>query len=183
MNKFVTLSVLAGLTLLASGCSTVSSVAQYKASTRNVITIKDQLGNSDKKVKLADFTSADGIDGSWCRAVGPVSIGSGRTLAQFVGDALQEELFMAGIYSSGAPVALSGHLDEAKFSSITPAAWEITLTLTSSNGYSYQTKSHYSFSTSFDAISACKNVTDAFPAAVQETLKQVVSDPRFKNML
>lgn len=183
MKKIIVVSVIAAFVALASGCSTVSSVAQYKASTKNVITIKDQVGTSDKKVKLADFTSAEGVDGTWCRAVGPVSIGSGKTLAQFIGEALQEELFMAGVYSTGAPVTLSGHLDQAKFSSIAPANWEIALTLASSNGTSYQSKVRHNFSSSFDAISACKNVTDAFPAAVQETLKQAVSDPRFKALL
>lgn len=181
MNKFVTAIALAGI--FVSGCSTVSSVAQYKASTKNVIAIQDQVGSSAKKVKLAEFTSAPDIDGSWCRAVGPISLGSSKTFGQFVHEALQEELFMAGVYSSNADVTLTGRLDNVKFSTISPAYWEIALTLTSSNGSSYQTKSRHDFDTSYAAISACKNLTDSFPGAVQETLKQVVSDPRFKTLL
>jgi hypothetical protein len=168
---------------VVSGCSTVSSVAQYKASTKNVIAIQDQVGGSNKKVKLTDFTSAPNIDGSWCRAVGPISLGSSKNFGEFVHEALHEELFMAGVYSSTAPTTLSGHLDNVAFSSFSPAYWEITLTLSSSNGASYQTKSRHDFDTSFAAVSACKNLTDAFPGAVQETLKRVVSDARFKTLM
>lgn len=183
MNRLAKIAVITLLGVVASGCSTVSSVAQYKASTKNVIAIQDQVGTSAKKVKLAEFTSAPGIDGSWCRAVGPISLGSAKTFGQFVHEALQEELFMAGVYSSTAPITLSGKLDDVKFSSVSPAYWEISLTLASSNGSSYQTKSRHDFDTSYAAIMACKNLTDAFPGAVQETLKQVVSDPRFKSLL
>lgn len=183
MNKLVTIMVTALFGVVVSGCSTVSSVAQYKASTKNVIAIQDQVGKSEKKINLADFTSAPDIDGSWCRAVGPISLGSNKTFGQFVHEALQEELFMAGVYSSTAPVTLSGRLDNVKFSTVSPAYWEISLTLASSNGSSYQTKSRHDFDTSYAAISACKNLTDAFPGAVQETLKKVVSDPRFKSLL
>lgn len=178
---FVAVLCVSGLAL--SGCSTVSSVAQYKASTKNIIAIQEQVGKSDKKVKLADFTSAPGLDGSWCRAVGPVSLGSSKTYSQFIHEAMQEELFTAGVYSSNAPLVLSGHLDDVKFSTVSPAYWEITLTMASNNGTSYQTKSRYDFDTSYAAISACKNLTDAFPGAVQETLKQVISDPKFKSLM
>ena len=183
MKALLTITMMTCFGLFASGCTTVSSVAQYKASTKNVIAIQDQFGTSGKKVKLTDFSSAPDIDGSWCRAVGPISLGSSKTFGQFVHEALQEELFMAGVHSSSAPVTLSGRLDNVKFSTFSPAYWEITLTLASSNGTSYQTKSRHDFDSSYAAIYACKNLTDAFPGAVQETLKQVVSDPRFKLLM
>lgn len=175
---FVVLPVVAML----AACSTTSSVAHYKASMTNVIAIKDQAGSQDKKVKVGAFTQNSSIGSLWCRAVGPVSIGAGKTPAVFVQEALQEELYMAGVYSTKAANQITGHLDEITFSSISPANWEIRLTLSSSNGNSYSTKVKHGFDTSWDAISACKNVTDSFPAAVQSVLKEAVSDQRFAKL-
>ncbi len=171
------------ISLAISGCSTTSSGAQYKASMKNIVAIKDQVGSLDKKVKLEDFSAANGAnDTAWCRGMGPVSIGAGKTPSSFIHEALYEELFMAGIYSSTAPLTISGRLDEIKFSSVSPAYWEMAITLKSSNGTSYQTKNRYGFDTSWDAFSACKNVADAFPSAVQELLKQAILDNKFKTL-
>jgi hypothetical protein len=176
--------LVATFSIFATGCSTTSGGAQYKASTQNVVAIQDHAGKSDNKVKLNDFTAAPGAnDTMWCRANGPIAIGSGRTPAQFIHDALQEELFLAQAYSNNSPTVISGHLDELKFSSISPAGWEITITLSSSTGASYQTKARYNFDSSWNAINACKNVADAFAPAVQETLKKAIFDARFKSLI
>ena len=84
------------LSTLLAGCSTTSSPVQYKASTKNVVAIEDYVRDTAAKVKTADFVSGPGVEGSpWCRANGPVSFGSGKTAAQFIQEALQEELFLA----------------------------------------------------------------------------------------
>lgn len=180
-RTLLTASLLAAAALVA-GCSTTSGGTPYKASTHNVIAIQEHAEGS--KVRLVDFTAANGAnDTPWCRAAGPISIGSGKMPAQFIHDALQEELFLAQAYSPSAPTAISGRLDTLSFSSVTPANWEITLTLSSSTGASYQTKNIYEYETSWSAISACKNVADAFAPAVQDTLKKAISDARFKSLL
>lgn len=169
-------------TVLAAGCSTTSSGAHYKASTQNVISIQEKATGA--KVRLADFTAAPGADKpSWCRAVGPVAIHGGRTASQFIHDALQEELFLAQIYSTSAPIEISGRLDSLSFSTVSPANWQMTLTLSSSTGASYQVTNRHDFGTSFNAVSACKNTADAFAPAVQDTLKKAIADPRFKSLV
>lgn len=185
MKKGLSVFVIASAALLAAGCSTTSGVAHYKASTKNVLAIQDHVGDKkDIKVRLNDFTAAQGMnDTQMCRAMGTVSVGGGHTPSQFIQEAMQEELYMAQVYSNSAPVVISGRLDSLKFSSVSPANWEIALTLTSSNGTSYQTVARHDFDTSWDAISACKNVSDAFPMAVQATLKRVFSDARFKALI
>ena len=166
-----------------AGCSTTSTV-QYKASTRNVIAIEDYVRDTGAKVKTNDFTAAPGVEGNpWCRANGPISLGSGKTAAEFVREALQEELFLAKAYASNAPVSIGGRIDKLTFSSVSPASWEIGLTLVSSNGQSLQVENSHRFDTSWDAWSACKNVADAFAPAVQSTLTKAVNDPRFKGLL
>lgn len=177
-----TASVIAAVAMLAGCATTTSGGMQYKASTHNVITIQEQANGA--KVRLLDFTTAaDVAESPWCRANGPISIGSGKTPAQFIHDALQEELFIAQAYSSGAQTIISGRLDALSFSSVSPASWEISMTLSSSTGASYQTTNHYEFETSWNAFSACKNVADAFAPAVQDTLKKAISDARFKTLL
>ena len=169
---------------LMVGCSTTSNQMQYKYSTKNVLLIEDYMGSNGLKVKTIDFTSAPGVNESpMCRAVGSISFGSGKTAAQFIHDAFQEELFLAKAYSNSSSQVISGRVDKLDFSSISPANWEIGLTLSSSNGYSYSIENKYTFDTSWAAISACKNVTDAFALAVQSTLNKAVSDARFKALL
>lgn len=176
------IGALVAVAMLATGCSTTSGGAQYKASTENVIAIQEQTG--DAKVKLLDFTAAAGVnDSHWCRAHGSVSIGGGKTPSQFVRDALQEELFLARAYSNSSAVAISGRVDALSFSSVTPANWDITLTLASSTGATYQVQNRHEFDTSWNAISACKNVSDAFAPAVQALLKKAASDARFKTLV
>lgn len=182
MKRTTLALAIAALAAVLSGCSTTSGGTPYKASTHNVITIQEQAEGS--KVRLLSFTADAGVsEAPWCRANGPVSIGSGKTPAQFIHDALQEELFLAQAYSTSADVALSGRLDALSFSSVSPANWEITLTLSSTTGASYQTHNRYEFETSWAAVNACKNVADAFAPAVQDTLKKAVSDARFKTLL
>ncbi len=183
MNHKTVVSLLIGVVFVA-GCSTTSSPVQYKASTRNVVTIEEYVRETGEKVKTNDFISAPGVEGSpWCRANGPISLGSGKTAAQFIQEAFQEELFLAKAYAGNAPVSIGGRIDKLTFSSVSPASWEIGLTLTSSNGKTLQVESSHRFDTSWDAWSACKNVADAFAPAVQSTLAKAVSDPRFKSLL
>lgn len=181
MKKVIVYISVVSMAALLAGCSTTSGGTQYKASTHNVINIQEQAGGA--KVRLLGFTTAAGVNESpWCRANGPISIGAGKTPAQFIHDALQEELFMAQAYSPSSLTTVSGRLDALSFSSVTPANWEISLTLSSSTGASYQTANRFDFDTSWTAISACKNAADAFAPAVQDTLKKAVSDARFKTL-
>lgn len=181
MKRTTIAIAVAVLATVLSGCSTTSGGTPYKASTHNVITIQEQAAGV--KVRLLPFTAAaDVSDSPWCRANGPISLGSGKSPAQFIHDAFQEELFMAQAYSTSAPTAISGRLDALTFSSISPANWEIAITLSSTTGASYQVKNRYEYETSWNAFDACKNVADAFAPAVQDTLKKAVSDARFKTL-
>lgn len=182
MKRTLLVFSVAALATVIAGCSTTSGGTPYKASTHNVIAIQEQA--SGAKVRLVDFTaSADVSDSPWCRAMGPISIGSGKTPAQFIHDAFQEELFMAQAYSPTSETTISGRLESLTFSSVSPANWEIKLVLSSTTGASYEVHNRYEFDTSWTAIAACKNVADAFSPAVQDTLKKAVSDARFKTLL
>lgn len=178
----LTLAVLALAGLLA-GCETTNSIP-YKASTGNVISIQQSLQAQGKKVSLGDVATAPGVDENpMCRLMGPVKVAPGKSLAQYIKEAFQEELFMAQVYQPNAPTVISGRLEALSFSSVSPASWSITMSVksTSSAGYSVSVK--YPFDTSYTAYNACKNVADAFGPAVQELLRQVVTNPKFASLV
>jgi hypothetical protein len=177
MHLLVLVSV---VTFIVSGCSTTNSIP-YKASTANVITIQQKLQTQGKKVAIGSVQMAPGIDESpLCRLAGPVVVAPGKTLPQYIKDAFQEELFLAQVYLPNAASTINARVDALTFSSVSPASWNISMYVSSNTKpQGYSVKLNYPFNTSWDAMSACRNVADAFGPAVQELLKQVVNDPGF----
>ena len=166
-----------------SGCETTNSIP-YKASVTNVISIQQSLHEKGKKVSLGTISLAPGVEESpLCRLMGPVVVAPGKTLPTYIKEAFQEELFMAQVYSPNAPTIIDGRLEKLSFSSISPASWEITLSVKSNVSEGYTVSAKYPFDTSYTAISACKNVADAFGPAVQDLIKQVVTNPQFGSLV
>jgi hypothetical protein len=161
---------------LLTGCETTNSIP-YKASPTNIIAIQQSL--QSRKVSVGDVAMAPGVDDRpLCRMMGPVEVAPGRTPSQYIKDAFQEELLMAQAYDvKGTPI--EGRIEEMSFSSVSPAYWQITMTVQSPADKGYKVTVKYPFDTSFTAFGACKNVADAFGPAVQELLKQVVTHPQF----
>jgi len=167
------------LAFLVAGCETTNSIP-YKASTANVISIQQSLQAQGKKVSVGSVTLAPGVEESpLCRLNGPVKVAPGKSLSQYIKDAFQEELFMAQVYQANAPTVIDGRLEALSFSSVSPASWNITMSVKSNTSPGYTVSVKYPFETSWTAYSACKNVADAFGPAVQELLKQVVTHPQF----
>ncbi|GLC91325.1 hypothetical protein Tamer19_07330 [Cupriavidus sp. TA19] len=175
-SKIALVAVICAAGILLTGCETTNSIP-YKASPGNVIAIQQSLQSN--KVSVGDVGMAPGVDDSpLCRMMGPVKVAPGKTPWQYIKDALQEELLMAQAYAVNGP-PIEGRIEELSFSSVSPAYWQITMAVKSpvDNGYKVSVK--YPFGTSFTAMGACKNVADAFGPAVQELLKQVVTNPQF----
>jgi hypothetical protein len=167
---------------LVAGCETTNSIP-YKASTDNVVTMQRTFKSQGKTVNLGAITMAPGVDESpLCRLMGPVKVAPGKTLAQYIHDAFQEELFMAQVYDPAAPVTITAEVQAISFSSVSPASWDIKMLVKSNLSAGYTVETHYGFDTSWTAYSACKNVADAFGPAVQDLLKQVVSNPGFAGL-
>jgi len=177
--KNVKLLAIAACIAATAGCSTTNSVP-YKASTSNVISIQNTFQSKGVKVSVGSFSMGAGVEENLlCRMMGPVTVAPGKGLATYIKEALQEELFLAQVYSSTAPNVIEGKIEKLAFSSVSPANWEISMRVSSNNSAGYSTSVKYNYDTSFDAISACKNVADAFSPAVQELIKQVVANPQF----
>lgn len=167
------------LAVSLSGCETTNSVP-YKASTANVIAIQQTLQPTGKKVSLGGIKMAPGVEESpMCRLMGPVQVAPGKSISQYIADAFQEELFMAQVYQPNAPTIVEGRVEELNFSSVSPAVWNIKMSVSSNASPGYTVAVKYQFDTSWTAYAACKNVADAFGPAVQELIKQVVANPQF----
>lgn len=180
--KSYKLLLLASVSVIAAGCSTTNSIP-YKASTENVIAIQQKLETQGKKVSVGKISMAPGVEESpTCRLMGPIKVAPGKSLDQYIKDAFVEELFMAKAYSAEAQSVINAKIENIKFSSFSPASWDIAMSVSSSNSPGYSVSINYGFSTSWDAYSACKNVADAFGPAVQALLGKVVSHPQFSSL-
>ncbi len=182
MKLTTSMPIAFALVALVSGCETTNSVP-YKASIANVISLQQGLQAQGKKVSLGNFSAAQGIDENpMCRLMGPVTVAPGKSLPQFIKDAFQEELFLAQVYDANSPTIIDGRIEALTFSSVSPASWDITMHVKSNHSDGYTVAVKYPFDTSYSAYSACKNVADAFGPAVQELLKQVISNPQFRSL-
>jgi hypothetical protein len=167
---------------LLSGCETTNSIP-YKASTSNVIAIQQNLQAQGKKVSVGAIRFAPGVkEQPLCRLMGPVNVAPGKSLSQYISEAFQEELFMAQVYQTNAPTVIEGRIDSLSFSSVTPASWNISMSVKSNNSVGYTVNVNYPFDTSWTAVSACQNVANAFAPAVQPLLRQVVTHPQFASL-
>ena len=182
MKTAVLLAFAIPLVSTLSGCETTNSIP-YKASTSNVIAIQQTLKSQGKQVSLGSVQMAPGVEESpLCRLMGPVQVAPGKTISQYIADAFQEELFMAQVYQPNAPTVIEAQVEALSFSSVSPAAWNVTMSVKSNHSKGYTIMVKYPFDTSWTAYSACKNVADAFGPAVQELLKNVVTDPQFPSL-
>jgi hypothetical protein len=170
------------LAVTLAGCETTNSMP-YKASTANVIAIQQTFQSQGKKVSLSGVKMAPGVEENpLCRLMGPVQVAPGKSVSQYIADAFQEELFMAQVYQPNAPTIIEGRVEALSFSSVSPAVWNITMSVKSNFSQGYTVSVKYPFDTSWTAYSACKNVADAFGPAVQELLKQVVAHPQLGSL-
>lgn len=175
MNKGVLL--LAAIFL--SGCSTYA-VDRYSISVDNVSELRGLDGAS---INVGAFTSTEkDLKEIACRAVGPIKTPDGETFSAFVRKALIDELKIAEVYSSTAPVTLTGNLDSIDFSSAS-GVWNLSLTVQSSNGRGFSVTENYDYTTSFYGETACNQTAQALMPAVQNLIGRVVKDPRFKTLI
>jgi hypothetical protein len=181
--KIIKLVFTIGALTFLVGCSTTNS-NPYKASTTNVLTVQNALKPTNTKVQLGNFALANGVTEELvCRMLGPVNVAPGKNLTTFIKESFQEELFLAQVYDTQSTNVINGRIEKLAFSSVSPANWEITMHVSSNKSPGYQVAIKYNYDTSFDAYSACRNVADAFSPAVQELLRQVVTNPQFTQLV
>ena len=101
----------------------------------------------------------------------------------YIRDAFQAELFQAGVLSATSGASINGRIDAVDLNTMGTGSWNLTLTLTSSSDPTgYQVATTFPFSSSFSAVSACKNASAAFGPAVNDLIAKAVANPGFARL-
>lgn len=176
MKNFIVLVALLGLT----ACSTMQP-PRYAVSVDNIQALK-QLDGARLKVSSLNQSAKFSPN---CRLMGPIEPADGLTFSQFISKALNDEFKMANVYADDG-AQLTGDITKIEFSSsagLTNGYWDIAITLTSSNGKSFEAANLYTFKSGFDAVTACNATADALTPAVQDLIKSTITHPSFKDLL
>jgi hypothetical protein len=178
MMKFALVPVIA--TMALTGCTTYRP-QPYAVSVETIQTLRAYRGQTTIAVGI--FTATEpGRDAITCRAAGPVRTPTGVPFEAFIRQAFIDELTIAEVFGSPAPVTLTGHLNSIDFSSWA-GSWTISFTLRSSTGREITLLEVYSFSMSLVGDAACTNAGHALSPAVQALVGRFVRHPEFPAML
>jgi len=165
-----------------AGCSTYA-VPRYSISADNVVALKSIAANGIGVGAFSQETIPNENPNSiMCRGVGPIKTPDGEPFADFVKTSLVSELKIAGAYAPNAPVQLTGRLDSIDFSSVS-GAWNLGLSVSSSNGRSLSVTEHYSYTSSYFGETACNQTAQALMPAVQDLIAKLVNAPDFPSLL
>ncbi|HEX4179461.1 MAG TPA: hypothetical protein VHY32_01595 [Caulobacteraceae bacterium] len=183
MNKLVIGAVIGAAMFILAGCDTTSAIAPYAASTPNVLAFQSALKTKGATVKVGDFTADAGATKPGCRLVGTLDVTSGKSIEQYIKDAMQTELFTAQVYDVNAQVTINGRVDIIKVNTMGTGAWTLGMQVTSNvDPIGYHVQVNREFSTSYIATMACQNATNAFAPSVQDLIGQVVNNPGFAKL-
>jgi hypothetical protein len=184
MHKSLLGVALAGALVALGGCDTTSAIAGYSPSTANVLAFQTALKSSGRTARVGDFTAAPDVEKPTCRMAGTLDVSPGKELEQYVKDALQTELFTAQVYDVASPVVINGRLDRATVDTFGSGSWTLGLQVTSSvDPVGYHVEATRAFKSSYSAMAACQNATNAFAPTVQDLIAQVVNNPGFARLV
>lgn len=162
-----------------TGCDTYAT-SRYSINADSVVALRQFNGRT---VNVGAFTAATpGQSEIVCRAVGPIKTPDGEPFSEYVRKALVDEMKIAGIFNPTAPISITGRLEQADFGS-SSGTWLLTLTLTSNNGATLTESETYKFTTSFAAVTACREAANAFMPAVQNLVGRAVRNPSFQRLV
>lgn len=176
------------ITVAAAGCVSYTPES-YNVSSSNQFKLQKWKG---REISVGKFTNERGDETSFmCRDVGLIILPDEQTYADYIQDAFIKELKESGIYSDSSDRMLTGTINHIEYksdaedwgSSLSSGAWDISLTLVSSDGGSMKVNNEYTFNTNWNAKAACEKSAQAFIPAVQHLINKVVSSSEFAGLL
>jgi len=183
MNKLLIAVAAAAAMMTLAACDTTSPPGSYVASTPNVLAFQSALKAKGTTVKVGQFTADPSVVAPGCRMAGTLDVTSGKPIEEYVKNALQTELFTAQVYDVNGAVTINCHLDTLKVNTFGTGSWTLGLQVTSNlDPVGYHVEATRTFATSYTAIAACQNATNAFAPTVQDLLGQVVNNPGFAKL-
>ncbi len=181
ISRMLVKAALLAVGMLSTGCSTYAA-SRYSSSADNLTPLRELRGEV-QGINVGEFkTQGDASSEIMCRALGPIKTPDGESFATYIRKALITELKFAEVYSEKAPVTLSGTLEQLDFSSV-DGAWNLQLTVKSSNGRSMTASQRYAFTSSWVAETACNQTAQALMPAVQDLIKQLVTQKKFASLV
>jgi len=180
MKKIVTLglsSILA--TFVLTGCGIKTS--DYNVSADNVNELR-KLNNI--KIAVSPFTAIKpGENSILCRLADTVETSNNESFEKYIENAFIEELKMANIYDSNSEIKISGKLKKIEASTIGSAYWLFDMTVSSSNGESFDITSKREYGAAFLAYTACMNMGTSFAPSVKQLISEIITHSEFKKLL
>ena len=117
------------------------------------------------------------------RLTGQLDIAPGKTVETFIRDAFEAELFQTGRLDS-AGATINGEIRSMEVNTMGTGSWSFAVRVFSDRmPEGYMVSSSHSFASSFSAVAACQNAATAFNPAVQTLLNDIVTDPRFADLM
>ncbi|NVK21184.1 MAG: hypothetical protein HWD86_01580 [Kangiellaceae bacterium] len=160
-----------------TGCSTYT-VNTYSVSEKNINNLKNLSGAT---YKVHGMKSLEANNSIYCRGAGPVETPNKESFDDYLRNALNTELRIAGKYSENATVNLNGLIKKLDFrSSIGDGQWQFNVTISNGEDITFDVESTYDFSTNWVADKACQQVAQAFVPAVQQLIFDIISHASFK---
>ncbi len=162
---------------MLGACSTHSAV-RYISSKDNVVALR----TIESQVNVGKFTAAEpGRIQIGCRGVGPVSTPDGEYFEDFIRKAFLDELRLAERFSPEADITITGNLEKIDFNSLN-GTWYLIMTISSSNGISFQVSEEYDYRTAFFGETACKQTAQALMPAVQNLIAKIINHDMFADL-
>jgi hypothetical protein len=178
----IIIRVLLLLSLLLVVSCTMPITPRYSISAKNVVYLRDTYGNSQKKIKVGEFTSQ--VNNISCRWV-DIKIPDGLTIAEFVKNGFSDELKMSGVYSETSNTVLTGKiltLDVDCDNTIT-GRWISEVEIAIGKGKPFIVKNVYEFEEGFMGDVAYKNAQQSLNYALQELFDGIIRNDNFKAAL
>lgn len=178
LNMGIVASLLVILTFTGCGIKT----ADYSVSAENVQELRN-LG--EIKIGIGSFSAKNNNETMiMCRLSEPIETPNDEPFEKFIEKAFKDELIISGLYDKNANIQITGHLKEIYGSSVIGNAfWSYDMTISSSNGKSFQLESRYEYGSSFGAYAACENMGSSFVPSVKKLIKDIITHPKFKDLL
>lgn len=165
------------ISLALTGCISFQAPS-YTSAPESLAALKQ--AHSTYNVALISTAAND--DGAiTCRGAGPVTVGKGKTYADYVVDALAQDLKKTNTYSPQAPETIKATYTKIDFqSSLGAANWYINGVYTI-GAETATVDTTYNDRSSFAGDTACNNMARYFPKAVAAHLNQLYNTHLFKN--
>lgn len=164
----------------------VSSISLMSCASSNIKRFNPEVVHKDRveknitqKVKVDVTMPAGNRDSIMCRMAGNIYLPNKMTYSEYIDDALKRVLRSTNRLSeAGDAPRLSVILTKVDFSS-TSGKWYIDANVKINNNH-FTVKNVTNFGTSWDAMSACRNVANSFDEAVANFAEEVLSNPNLR---